>query len=295
MLAACLGILLIRTARVSEPRYEGKTLRRWLRGHPRDYQPVIRAMGTNALPFLLSEIRRRDPLPHRFLEECLRTILDARAPWETARDRRYHARLALQILDTNAVPVLLGAVFSEPMHLDEGNLPFAAAEALTWMASTEAGAQAAGALTEALESADPERCRNACLAIGHGFRLGDKTARRLIRLLSHDEARVRAAATRALIPRQTVETEVLPALVARLDDEQAAVRRLAIDALGVRGSDAVAAVPALRAAWLSEPKRSRRTDPVDDLYHGDQTLSAAEVRGSIRWAIRQIDPQAPLP
>jgi len=44
----------------------------------------------------------------------------------------------------------------------------------------------------------------------------------------------RAAATRALIMWQTNESEVLPALIARLDDEQVAVRRLAIDALAAR-------------------------------------------------------------
>ena len=36
-----------------EPVYANHRLSYWLRGHPRDYTPVVQAVGTNALPSLL--------------------------------------------------------------------------------------------------------------------------------------------------------------------------------------------------------------------------------------------------
>src|SRR5690348_9552194 len=62
-----------------EPRFEGVRLSQWLRdcnidrvelGKPA--QEAVRALGTNALPWLIAGLERRDsPLKHRIMGNCI--------------------------------------------------------------------------------------------------------------------------------------------------------------------------------------------------------------------------------
>jgi hypothetical protein len=278
-----------------EPVWQGKTLRQWMRGHPGEYVPALQAMGTNAIPFLFSQLQYQDSAPAKMVEEALRRCLDSIPPWETARMRRYHARLALQILDTNAVPALLQVLFQEPFQLKEGHITWEAANAFGWLNSPAAREQVRRELSIALDDPDVQKRRSACMAFYAGFRGNDSETHKLVERTRDSEPLVRAAATRGLIMWQSNEVEVIPALVARLDDPQAAIRRLAIEGLTSRTTNAIAALPALQAAYKKELTRTSLKDDVDDIFRGNAVLSPQENQWGIRYAIQHIAPGTPLP
>ena len=283
MLGLLAGWLLLRNARPLEPAYQGRTVRQWMRRHPREYVPAMQAIGTNAIPFLLRELMASDNSLKRWGEERFRRMLDIPPPWETARSRQYHGFLALQILGSNAVPAMLEAVFQAPRRAGDEDRIWAIASALAGMGSP---AEARSVMATALQSADLTRRTYAA-----GMYADLDVSRRLIQLTTSEDPVQRAAATRALIIWRTNEVEVVPALISRLDDEHAAVRRVAIDALAGRKTNAVAALPALAAAYTNEWVRPRRTNDVDRLYRG-HAISINEVRWAIRWAIGEIQPTA---
>ena len=171
--------------------YNGHRLSYWLHGHPRDYGPVVEAVGTNALPYLLAELQVTDPAWLRWAEALLG---DFGTPWEPARNRLYHARLGLQILDTNALPALLTAAFTQPIRLAEGDLGFEAAFALTWLASPVAKETIQQKLATTMRSPDATRRRNACLVIASGNFCSTNNAAQLAVLTRDAEPAVRAAA-----------------------------------------------------------------------------------------------------
>jgi len=278
----------------SEPVYHGRRLGDWLRGHPKEYYPAVLAVGTNALPYLLAELQATDSRLSRWGQGVL-----AKASigpfWRTARDRHYHARLGLQILDTNAVPVLLGRVFSQPMRIVESDPAWSAAFALNCLTSTGAQHMAEERLALELTNSNPVQRRNACLALSLWPRTNDLFAVSLALLSRDANATVRVAAVRAIITSVWREDLLLPALVSRLEDEQASVRRLVIEGLSVQRSNLVVAIPALHAAYSNELVQSNLRNTLGDAYYGDHSWSAKEIRSAIRDAIKTIDPSAPLP
>ena len=137
-----------------DPVHEGRRLSQWMKGDPRAYKPAVQAIGTNALPYLMSELQFRDPAWLPGIKAALGRIGDGMV-WHKARVHRYHARLALQILDSNAVPALLDAALARPLQRAEGDLPYEAAFALTWMASPEAKRMIDARLDAASESTNP--------------------------------------------------------------------------------------------------------------------------------------------
>src|SRR5262245_49528776 len=114
-----------------EPVYQGRPLGKWLRGHPREFRPAVLALGTNALPYLLAEIQATDSRASQWGQGMLAKV--SMGPfWRTARDRRYHAGLGLQVLDTNAVSALLEVIFSKPLKMVDGDSGYRAVAALTF-------------------------------------------------------------------------------------------------------------------------------------------------------------------
>lgn len=271
--------------RRSEPSYQGRTIRQWMRGEARDYRPAVQAMGTNALPFLLGELSVSDSVLKRTGEEWFRRILDIPPPWTTARLRQYHAFLALQALGSNAVPTMIELVFRPPQRPGDAEKSWAVASALSGMGSPMEARRAVGA---ALRSADPTNRLVGCRACSAGLLADPDGLRCLISLTTSDDPVQRAAATRGFLSWQMKVAEALPVLIARLDDEQVGVRRVAIEALAGCGTNAVAALPALLAAYTNELVKPRRIDDVDPIFRG-QATSIDEVRWAIRWAIREID------
>jgi HEAT repeat protein len=277
--------------------YQGRRLGSWLRGHPKEYVPAVHAVGTNALPYLLAELQATDSEPARFVERMLAKV--SMGPfWRTARDRHYRARLALQILDTNAVPALMNMMFSQPIRMEDGNAAWSASSALTFVDSPAAKVQISERLSDAMRSTDVEQRRNACLALPVGPDPGEELARLLIACSADTNATVRAAAMRALIFNVWRNEIVIPALISRLEDEQAKVRRLAIVTLSIRKTNAAAAVLPLNIAYSNELTRPSLRDDLGDgvPFRGyTNALSAREIRRAIREAIKIIDPNAPLP
>ncbi|MBM4154508.1 MAG: hypothetical protein FJ221_05710 [Lentisphaerae bacterium] len=245
-----------------EPRHEGRRLGAWLRGHPREYTPAVQAVGTNALPYLLSELRVTDPFWLRWGEAQF-ARLEMGPPWEPARVRRYHARLALQILDTNAAPALLDAVFARPMRLRDGDPGYEAAFALTWMASPAAQELVASRIDGAMNDADAKTRRTACLALAAG-NLRHVPAARIVAMTRDAEPAVRAAALRAVAIAGAGGEGILDAVAERLTDDHAVVRRLSAEALASWRTNAAPALPALCAAWTNEPARPRGAAGLDD-------------------------------
>ena len=241
--------------------FGGQRLSALLHEHPSVYRPAVQALGTNALPFLLTELQVTDPAWLKWAEHALGEFGPR---WEPARDRRYHARLGLQILDTNALPALLTAAFTQPIRLAEGDLGFEAAFALTWLASPVAKETIQQKLATTMRSPDATRRRNACLVIASGNFCSTNNAAQLAVLTRDAEPAVRAAATRAAHFYNQDESVLLPAVIERLGDEHAIIRQLAADALCGRGTNAVAALPALKAALAAEPTRPRGADHLDD-------------------------------
>jgi len=181
----------------TEPVYQGRRLRNWLDGHPREYHPAVRAVGTNALPFLLGELQTVDSAPSRFVQRLLNQI-DAGPLWRTARTRRYHARLALQILDTNAAPALVEMVLAHPVQPAEGDPGWGAAFALTWLASPEANRHVQERLAQAMRSPDSILRRNAVLAFTVGLKPSDENARLIADLTRDPDTSISTIALRVL-------------------------------------------------------------------------------------------------
>lgn len=278
----------------NEPVYQGRRLGSWLRGHPKEYYPAVLSVGTNALPYLLAELQATDSRVSQWGQDMLAKA--SMGPfWRTARDRRYHAGLGLQILDTNAAPALVNMIFSQPMQMVEGDPSWSAASALRFMGSEAAQKQVAERLAVALSSPDTVECRNACLAFSLWPIQRDDLVASLVSLSRDTNATIRAAAMRAIMMSVWREDLFLPAVVSRLEDEQASVRRLAIAVLSNQGSNAVAALPALRAAYSNEVTQSDLRGDLGDGTWGTFSWSAQEIRWAIRDAIKAIDPNAPPP
>lgn len=144
-----------------DPVYQGRRLSAWMQMHPREYGPACQSIGTNALPYLLQELQFKDPAWLLGVERALGRF-EAGPFWETARMHQYRARLALQQLDTNAVPALLDAALSRPLVVKADDLPYEAAFALTWMASPDAKRMIEERLAAAL--ADPHTSNAAAAA-----------------------------------------------------------------------------------------------------------------------------------
>jgi hypothetical protein len=292
--AVVLSVWLLFLTRLKEPVYQGRRLGDWLRGHPKDYYPAVLAAGTNALPYLLAELQATDSRVSQWGQHVLAKV-SIGPSWRTASDRQYHARLGLQILDTNAVPALLNVVFAQPMRMAEGDPGLAAARALSWLVSPAAQHMAEARLALALDSPDAEECRNACLAFSVWPRSRDDIASSLAALSRSPNATVRAAALRAIMFSGWREDLFLSPLISCLEDEQASVRRLAVEVLSAQGSNAVAALPALRAAYAKEWVQANLRGDLGDGVFGAHSWSATEIRSAIREAIKAIDPAAPLP
>lgn len=281
-------------SRPAEPVYQGRRLGEWLRGHPRDYHPAVRALGTNALPFLMAELQATDSGPARFAEKVLGNF-SIGPLWRTASDRRYRARLGLQILDTSAAPALVNLVLAKPMKLVEGDPAYSAASALDWLASSEARAYTERQLLRALTDPEAFRRRNACLASSYFLLASDDPSQTLFTLTRDTNAPVRAAAVRALLTYQSDTVSYQQTLISCLEDEEAVVRQLAVLALRDCGANATAAIPALRHAYTKESSQPNLRGDLNLGYFNAADVSPEAIRSAILQAIKAIDPKAPVP
>ena len=295
VVAAFLLACVVFLKRSNEPVYQGRPLGKWMRGDRKEYYPAVLALGTNALPYLLAELQASDSRASQWGEDVLAKLIDSGPLWRTARDRRNRASLALQILDTNAVPALLEMIFSKPMRMMEGDPSWSAASVLTFLATEAAQNQVSDRIADALCSTDADQRRNACLTLAIWPHPRADFHVLLPTLCGDSNAMVRAAAMRAMTFTVWTNEQTMSALVSGLADEQATIRWLAISSLANRGSNAISALPALHAAYSNELAQSNLRGDLGGVTWGAHSWTAQDMRSVIRGAIKSIEPKASLP
>jgi len=259
---AAAGLVLLWPRGPKEPVYQGKTLSQWIReanappvldwNQPSSLQSnaaartAVRAIGTNAVPYLVSEFVRPESkwrtsfnrwaskhptIPFRFADFDSRVLTAANG---------------LGILGRDAAPAL--PKLAE--FLGDGRLGFTAA-----MAMGKAGDLAIPYLLKAIASTNTPAAENAGNSIATHIRDAETAIPGLIQLLQHtnDATRRVAAWTLGALPSQS--PPIVPALTAALTDPVPRVQAHAAHALARKGKSAMSAVPALlRLMTNSDPE-----------------------------------------
>ena len=207
-----------------EPRYQGKTLSKWLilyqnaeEAGPaeRQAEEAIRAIGTNALPYLTKWIASDDPEPATQAKEGFKILGPVAAP---------------------AVPALTGLLTSTN--------ELVAGMAASALASV--GAPAVPAMLAALTNRSYKISLNAILALPELGTNALPAIPILRRELEHPNHVYRERAADALGNLRLEPDLVVPALTNLLQDPSPAARNLAIGSLGRFGPAARSAVPVIR-------------------------------------------------
>ncbi len=213
-----------------EPVYQGKTLTQWVmqanrqqrRLETQEARAALKAIGTNAVPFLLKDFTRPVSLWRMRLNERAR-----QHPWIKFRFRNDYelirvAGMGLLWLDSNAAP----AVPVVARYLDD---PLRALEVVFILSNT--GEAAMPYLAAALSSTNITAARNAvsALRVSH---LPTVTARETCAAaLRHPDAGVRQRAVIAWSYGQVDRTNLVPDLVKLAEDPSPFVRQEAIHQL----------------------------------------------------------------
>jgi hypothetical protein len=261
--------------RVAPPIHIGQPLTYWAKQHPSQYYAAVRALGTNALPYLIGELHAQDSAPARLLQHAIGKVISIGEIFTRARHRRYYARLGLQQLDTNAVPALLDifvtapANRSAPIALEH----FDVAWALSWITSPEAEAMKLARFTNFLSSNDAADKILACNGLTHALSAPPPTdvTAAIAELASHPDPRLRQAVMIYFSHHRSAEDLALPLLVRSVTDTNELVRRLAFNALQYRTTNATSAIPALLTLYSNTPPSSLR----DELRHTVNLIAPA--------------------
>ena len=252
-LAAVLaGIVLAWPRGPKEPVYQGKKLSRWMREAYEDgirgtskyrraqidaAREAIKAIGTNAVPFLLSEFD--NPVSSRamqFNRWAIRNNLRG-LRMATGQDRRSLATLSLYLLGPKAAPAVPALV---PRLTD-----------------TEQGKSAAQAMSQCTAIAVPHVLDYYSGTNGHllEFALGrlvmsvgayEEELRPIVELLKHTNALVRGAAAGSLRFARPQPLTVVPVLSKALSDPDSGVQDRAAASLQSLGTNAITSVSTLR-------------------------------------------------
>jgi len=260
-----------------EPVYQGKTLSQWMAARkvtdstdPRSSPTpelvsaieAVRQMGTNALPFLVDELRARDALIWKKIPysvyvrfRFIRRIRSTGGPG--ARERHMQAVFFLSAMGPLAKPALPEVA----KCLDHPDTAEPALEVLNFYASNDQmspGPEVATALLNAMTNGN-RRVRQLAANTVNLFRVdADLAVPALLRTLRDPAAEVRATSASALGYRARASV-IVPALIGVLDDPDAYVRRNAVWRLGMFGSNAAPAVPKI-VGCLSDTNVQIRTE-----------------------------------
>ena len=299
--------LLIASHGPSEPAFEGKSLSFWLRQYgstmladsiprrapnmaARNNQAVaaVRAIGTNAIPFLLRMLRAKDSAVCLQVLRLART-LHIKVPYRPAYERNRDGRDGFAILGDaarDAVPAL-AEIFEEnistPSQQATGTALWhlgasASAARPTLLRSTtnsDSGVRlsALSALDRQLDSSPADvlpallRALNdpsyvvqsmAIKIIGGSGVQATGAVPTLARLATNGDVRLRRSACGALGRISAVPEEAIPALVLGLEDPDAGVRKASAWSLGEFREQAKSAVPRLTALQQDEDAGVRK-------------------------------------
>jgi len=268
LVAVAIGFICLRP---NEPEYQRKRLSQWLEEYDRTgamdktgpASEAIRAMGTNALPYLFAYIKHRDsPLKMKFFGLVQKQHWLKLPPY---RENRYFspALLALKTLGPDANPLVpeLLKVFENPDTLKEGGL-----------ALFSIGPASIPALEQACRSSNVFVRADAALFIAKLPR--DYTGEYQGYYCAWHKLRADLE-TRLYIAKVVNEYDIWE-LTLMLKSSNAAVRRASADALAIY----------YHQSTNEDPKSSVRM-LVKTLNDPDQ-----DVRNSARLALKKIDPAA---
>ncbi len=217
-----------------DPQYQGRRLsevlksgpeRNQLLGYMRGFtdpataknEEAIRHMGTNAIPYLLREMKASDSALKIKFRELVSKQIFVSIPFTGAISRKLRAVEAFKVLGSVGEPAI-----PELIRLLEGaetSDPAAIALAGIRGKSVYAGLALAG--------------------------IGGKAIPVLINALAHSNGTVRSSAAFALGTTRSERERVVPALIHSLGDKELWVRRHAVSALGEIHQEAALVVPAL--------------------------------------------------
>lgn len=243
--AALAGIFLLAAIwpEPAEPFHGDKTLRQWLEvrssGNARDLtdesKTAIRAMGTNALPYLVSMVSARDSTLRLKLRAWAGKNPNIRKWVRTSNGERLRGAAGLEALGPIAAPAIPELV----SLLGDEQTAYPAALALGAI-----GEIAVPALAQCLTNANAWLRGSAVQAINfmHG---AEGAIPSLVTCLTDPEPAVRSTAAIALGDMRKQPETVVPRLIVLLDDAESSVRQAGAIALGLYGSPAQAATEKL--------------------------------------------------
>lgn len=223
----------------AQPAHGTKTLQEWLElrnsGNIRDLtdesQTAIRAMGTNALPYLVSMVSARDSSLRLKLRAWAGKNPSIRKWIRTSNGERLRGAAGLEALGPIAAPAIPELI---PLLGDE-QTAYPAALALGAI-----GEIAVPPLVQCLTNTNAWLRVSAVQAINfmHG---AEGAIPSLVTCLTDPEPAVRSSAAIALGDMRKQPDTVVPRLIALLDDAESTVRQAGTIALGLYGSQARAA------------------------------------------------------
>jgi hypothetical protein len=228
----------------AEPVYHGKRLSLWIEesGHGQDPQTerqareAVRAVGTNALPFLLAQFTRSESRLALRLNRWLSTLRKTDFRFDTGWNHIFIGAKGIALLGSNAAPVLpiLAA------HLtDQDRGAYAA-----W-AMSGCGEPALPYLLKAAASTNGDLAFGAVQSLGNLAKNTPSAIPPLIQLLKSTNWIVQSLALSGLGDARSRPDLVVPALVEALADRNRSIRIRAEFALGRLEAVAKPAVPDL--------------------------------------------------
>ena len=264
LVAVGAGIVLIAPRGPKEPVYEGKRLTQWIEecynrntAESRETsRRVLKAMGTNALPFLLHQFAQKDSRWTASLKNWVYSHRMMRAQYDADMKRLYIINFGLHSLGADAAPGLPELA----RYVDEsprGEM------ALSVMGNS--GIQALPYLLKAMDSTNtavwPHAGRG-ILGVYGGTKYAVPT---FIRLMSHSNGWVRANSAAVLAGFWAQSDLVIPALVRALSDPDLQVQHVAINSLGKMGAAARPATPEL-VRLMKDPASTPRLAASNALF-----------------------------
>src|SRR6266540_572373 len=226
MLAAVLGvgIVLCWPRGRTDPIYEGKRLSRWIEealqsGNAPDEQAAarkaVRSVGTNSLPYLMSEFTRPQSKWRSLLKRRANSMPGIGLRLLDDRDRVCIATTGLYLLGPDAAPAL--PTLAEYLG-DPGRGYFAA------MAMCGAGDVALPYLLKAITETNTAVVQEAFRGLQCLANETESTGPALVPFLQHTNCRVRINAAAILSTRGLLDDRTVPTLVRGLSDADAAVQ-----------------------------------------------------------------------
>lgn len=274
LLLGLVTIFHVFTTRSVAPSYLGKRLDQWAKEQPQKYYAAIEGLGTNAIPYLLGELAATDSDLARSAQSLLEKVISVGDIFVSSRHRRYYARLGFQVLDTNAVPALIEALFAKPMVRSDSDLGINSAWALSWIDSPSANVLKTDRLTTALFDTDIQVQRNAIIAWTlWASRPTLAVSQRMETYLAGTNRLLKAAAVDFFMGCHTNEQISIPALVRCLNDPDSTIRENAYYGLRSRGTNGI---PVLLKVLSQTPTNN---------------FESQHIRSELQRCLKQIDPR----